>query len=519
MKPPKLPIDPQHVAAMQACVTHARALLDSAKAVQTTGNANVAYHLATLSLEEIGRRALMGVQHLADQQVVPPAWPKNHQHDHIKKLFWAFFGPEFYGNRLTAKGLTEMAGLAERIHGNRLAGLYVDNGEDGLSIPADAVLLEQAEELIGLAEARLGMAEAETVREDFTKADVELQAWFMTAVDDPEQRKQILSKGSMEKLAELKDAHAWGLWLKDLFDKAEAESQAAVAVEIERSRNVPDKKTKDKWKLRVRIICASHSIRPKVLTAWNEKTDWIKLTAVSGKKNELLIDFIFGDNVPVEALWYFGWGVARQFVVALNIATMGFWWWRMPEQIDRYHESVQDLENKAEVRIERRPSLKIDWGENRVLTIEDLARTAAVFAALPARDKQGKQTGLDYYVGGVTFLSLNDVHWQCEVQAFGNFFECLRHMMAQQGDWREGKPFEGAFVRFIGELFPEFDETARYVELCRAFDANDATNAKITLKEVSFIKLFCDAYFLHKIQPKAAEAMDARLAAGAQPSG
>ena len=201
MKPPKLPIDPQHVAAMQACVTHARALLDSAKAVQTTGNANVAYHLATLSLEEIGRRALMGVQHLADQQVVPPAWPKNHQHDHIKKLFWAFFGPEFYGNRLTAKGLTEMAGLAERIHGNRLAGLYVDNGEDGLSIPADAVLLEQAEELIGLAEARLGMAEAETVREDFTKADVELQAWFMTAVDDPEQRKQILSKGSMEKLA------------------------------------------------------------------------------------------------------------------------------------------------------------------------------------------------------------------------------------------------------------------------------------------------------------------------------
>jgi hypothetical protein len=51
----------------------------------------------------------------------------------------------------------------------------------------------------------------------------------------------------------------------------------------------------------VRIICASHSRRPKVLSEWNEKFEWIKLSAVSGKKNELLIDFIFGDNVTGHA--------------------------------------------------------------------------------------------------------------------------------------------------------------------------------------------------------------------------
>jgi len=63
--------------------------------------------------------------------------------------------------------------------------------------------------------------------------------------------------------------------------------------------------------------------------------EWIKL--VSSKKDELIIEFILRDNVPVEALWFFGWGLARHFVVALNIGTMGFWWWRMPEQISRYY--------------------------------------------------------------------------------------------------------------------------------------------------------------------------------------
>jgi AbiV family abortive infection protein len=500
----KLIPNPKLFAAMAACVDHARALLESAKAVHASGHPNVAYHLATLTLEELGRRALIGVQFIAQNEAVPPEWPKKHEQDHIKKLFWAFFGVEFSAQVLTAKSLQEMTELAERIHDIRLAGLYVDNNEEGLSIPADAVTKEQAEQLIDFAEARLGMAEAEKPREAITQEEVDLQTWFLTAVDDLEHRKMIFSKGSMEKLAELKNAQAWGRWLKDQFDGAEVQSREAVAREIERSRNAPTEKSKEKWKVRVRILCASHSIRPKALTAWNENSDWIKLTAVSGKKNELLIDFILGDNVPVDALWWFAWGVARHFVVALNIGSMGFWWWRMPEQISRFYESIRDVEAGLEMKIERRPSLKIDWGENRVLTIEDLARSAAVFAALPRRNPDGKTPGLDNYIGGLTFLSLNDIHWQCEVQSFGNFFECLRLMMEQHGDWKPGDPFEAAFIRFVDKLFPSFDEKDRYTALIRAFDANDLKSVKITLKEVSFIKLFCDAYILLKLLPKPA---------------
>jgi hypothetical protein len=238
--------------------------------------------------------------------------------------------------------------------------------------------------LIGLAEARLTKAEHAKLRDEISQEEADQQAWFLTATDDPEKRKQILSSGSLAKLAEFKDANAWVKWLKELFDKAQAESHEAAQREIERSRNLPDSGTKDKWRLRVRILCASHSIRANVLAEWNKQTPWITLTA--GKKNELIVDFTLKDNVPIEALWYFGWGLARHFVVALNIGTMGFWWWRMPEQISRYYDSINDLETGRELAVERVPNLKIDWGENRVFSKEDLARIAAVFVALPGPD-------------------------------------------------------------------------------------------------------------------------------------
>ena len=95
-------IDVKVVAAREACVAHARALLELARATQTAGHPNIAYHLATLTLEEIGRRALIGVQSIADKATVPPTWPKKHEQDHVKKLFWCFFGGNFFLEQITA---------------------------------------------------------------------------------------------------------------------------------------------------------------------------------------------------------------------------------------------------------------------------------------------------------------------------------------------------------------------------------------------------------------------------------
>jgi hypothetical protein len=133
--------------------------------------------------------------------------------------------------------------------------------------------------------------------------------------------------------------------------------------------------------------------------------------------------------------------------------------------------------------------------------MEDLCRVAAIFASLTPREQAGKQGSLDHYIGGLTFLALNDVHWQCELQSFGNFFESLRHMMAKHADWSEGQTFVPSFLKFIDELFPNFDEKERYAALIKAFDEKKLDGVIVTLKEVSFIKLFCDAYYIKRLPP------------------
>jgi len=497
---------------MQACVEHARALLESARAVQATGHPNIAYHLAVLALEELGRRELIAVQRISETRPAPPEWIHKHIGNHVQKLFWCVFGVAFSMGALNKETIESMQTFAQQTHAKRLAGLYVDHAEDKLAIPAEAISLDEAESLISLAMTRLDVATSERFRGPLSQDELDLQAWFLTATEDIEKRRMILGKVSMTKLAELKDAQAWVRWLKELFDKAEAEGRAAAEEELKRSREgLPRQGTKNKWKLRIRLFSQSHSIRPKAFSQWNKTSEWIRLSAVSGKKDQLLVDFILRDNVPVEGLWWFGWGLARLFVTALNIGTMGFWWWHMPRQISKFYESIDDMEKKMRVGVERSPSLKIDWGTNRVLTEGDLHLVAQCLTAMPGPGNTERHKPYDYYICGLTFLSLNDIHWQCESTVFGNFFESARAMMTQSGDWEPDTPFVPALMQFFDSLWPDMDERRRYIEIFEAFERKSVDTLTINLSEASFMKLFCDAYFLHKIRPAALSARPREL--------
>ncbi len=283
---------------------------------------------------------------------------------------------------------------------------------------------------------------------------------------------------------------------------SEHESRTAVERELKRPLPADGAPLKNKWRIRVRVLCGSHSIRPKSLSAWNKDVDWIWLNAVSGKKDQIDVEFMLLDNIPAQALWHYGWGLSRHFVTALNIGTMGFWWWRLPEQIDRYYTRMDDLENGKEMAVTRSPSLKIDWGENRVLTEEDLQRVKRCFLALPGPDEQAQQVAFGYYVGGITFLSLNDIHWQCEAQAFGNFFQCLRALMRDYGGWYPAtEPFRVAFLRFISGMFPKLDEANELANLCDSYETGNFEGVKVTLKETTFMKFFCDSYFMRDVEP------------------
>src|SRR5579884_852057 len=215
-------IDDKTVAAMQACVVHARALLDSARAVRASGHPNIAYHLATLALEEIGRRRLIAVQSLASGRPDPPAWPGKHTQDHIKKLFWCFFSTALSEEPVSARALEHLSGTATMIHENRLAGLYVEHGDDGLGVPDLAISPEQCDALFNLAQVHVEIAESEKLRENLPPEEIELQTWFLKTTEDVEKRRMIFSAHSLGKLAELKDARAWAQWIRAEFENADA---------------------------------------------------------------------------------------------------------------------------------------------------------------------------------------------------------------------------------------------------------------------------------------------------------
>lgn len=494
------------VLAMKACVTHSRAFTESARAVQMCLHPNIAYHLATLALEELGRRELIAIQRASAKQAVPPAWAWKHTESHIKKLFWCFFGASFFGEQLTTEKIQSMEKLARRIHETRLAGLYVDINADGLHVPTEVVDAKQADEIISLAEARIEMCEAANLRFDLSQEELEIQSWFIEKSEDTEARKMIFSSASLKKMAELKSGLKWVKWLKSLFEEAEVANLELAEREIQRGIQLREQDTlvlagKSKWRVRIRLYTQSHSIRPGVLSKWNKATEWIQLVPVSGKKDQLLVDIVLSEAVAIQSLWHFAWGVARAFVTALNIGTMGFWWWRMSDHISKYYEYIEDLEVKEKVGLERSPSLRVDWGKNRVLTENDLAIVSSCFAAIVSARGGGNEGPYNHYIGGVTFLALNDVHWQCENTVFGNFFLSIQEMMKETGDWKENESLTESLMNFLLDMFPTFDERYVYQELFEAFESGDVEQTKVTLKEASFMKLFCDAYFLQKIRP------------------
>lgn len=129
------------IARLEACTQHAKALLTSALAVLASGQHHIAYHLGVLALEEIGKRELIGVESMSEDRAdaVPPAWPKKHQLDHQQKLFWCFFGGSMFRFDITKEQFEGARDLSRSMHMKRLAALYVDVSEDGVSVPSLAV--------------------------------------------------------------------------------------------------------------------------------------------------------------------------------------------------------------------------------------------------------------------------------------------------------------------------------------------------------------------------------------------
>jgi AbiV family abortive infection protein len=488
---PMAPIDPDALKIIEACKSHARDLHRGAQILRDQNLPNVAYHLATLALEEIGKAQLIGMRAMSRKED-GSGWFEKQLDDHIKKLFWALWG-RMFSRRPNRNEIDSLRNLATTIHENRLRGLYVPSSPIDFLVPKDAVDATVLEPLMALADARIAM-EPPTPTGDYAPADLELLQWFSVVSDDSEKRKFLFSASSFDKMEEL-GAREWLKWLKAEIETNEAEARASLERELKRTEPSREEALEEKWQLKIRLVSQSHSIRPKDLKRWNERVTWVKLFPGAPKKNELIADFRLPKIIPLQGVWYVGLGYANTFVAALNIGTTGFFWWYLSSHTSTFYETLVDLENKMQGILGRSPELKIGW-PHAALDSATLDRVVLCFAMMPQPDERSKHEPFGHYLAGIAFIAKTDVFLQFEPQAYEAFAKSLKSGMALYGHQLTGEDFTTAFARFVEEKTSDDAFKAKHLNLIKASESKSTPVCAVTLSEVAELKLICDMYFI-----------------------
>lgn len=364
-----------HIARIRAaCVENAEELLNAAAVTaKQEGSNHIAYHLAALALEEIGKSSMIFMSSLRmhgdEERKRPVDWIE----DHERKLFWAIWSLRMDGSNPT-KGIQQAFEIAKHIHGARLAALYVDPRDpDARKRVSD----QDVETLLKLTEAQIELEKLKKPREmsEEDRADLD---WFFAATDDPYLKTIIFSKGSFEKQAEFEDTLGWVRWLKGIIEEHNQANIELAKEEMNRPAPKDEEGNEDKYEMTIRLKSWSHSIRQKPLTEWNKGVDKIKLYTGSGKA-ELLLKYIMPKRVTVQQAWQVGMQNSMLLVTDMNIGTAGFFWWYLPEFVSTYADNVMDVEKKAKMALARVPELKVSWG-NQALRFEDLTQVSIVFS-------------------------------------------------------------------------------------------------------------------------------------------
>jgi hypothetical protein len=237
----------------------------------------------------------------------------------------------------------------------------------------------------------------------------------------------------------------------------------------------------------------------------------IQLTATGkrvynkAKKDELRCVFLLPDAVTATGVWYAGWGMARAFVVSLNLATRGFFWWYVPSDTGGFYDEIWDLENNAGVQITEGPRLELDWG-NLVLKPADMIATSVAFSYLMKHMGLPQERPFNHYIGGLIFLSKVDFHLRGEINAMGAFGSALREALLVHGDWDGSSDYQAAAATAMSRILTDTGDFERHLALSAAVADIRAGGVPptVTLTEAIGMKLYCDLYLGARVNEWAA---------------
>lgn len=111
-----------------------------------------------------------------------------------------------------------------------------------------------------------------------------------------------------------------------------------------------------------------------------------------------------GDDVPVAGLWGLGFSLSLQFLIAINMATSGFWWWPPAPNQRRFAESIRDLEHGVGVELEA-GGFQVFQPPRPALTNVHTRSLVLCFTSLPHPNEPRAQAYI-FFLGGLAFISL-----------------------------------------------------------------------------------------------------------------
>lgn len=474
------------------CNQNAEDALIAAGLLSNKGVNHIVFHLSVLALEEIGKIFILWHNLNAEE-----TWDKDKLKipldDHIKKLFWAIWGPSFGKEKITKQSIDEIRGMASQLHNKRLDTLYINLIDANAS--AAKVSDKEASMIFGFAKTRLNLSRMEgEINENGKPSD--LLIWFNKMTDIPERRLFIFGNTAQEKLVELGNSEEWFAWLKDHFEKQDKILNEIALHELNKksSKNTEDRVPK--WKVKFKIISQSHSIRNNVLSSFNKRFDFIQLFR-GGDNHTLYIEATFDKSVLVSDLWQQGWMVSKLFVAALNVGTNGFFYWNTSVDLEKYYEEIRDLENNKKVSLTLQTKLTLGWHERKMaLTEKELYLSKITFEYFLAPTKKSDIYFIDDYMTGLAMFAKTDIHLRLEGEIFYQFYLSFKHAVVKYEACEESQIKEIGYSQ-IERLLKDKPEYERILDIGATLGKGQPDISEpITLKEVVSMKQYCGAYLL-----------------------
>lgn len=221
-------------------------------------------------------------------------------------------------------------------------------------------------------------------------------------------------------------------------------------------------------------------------------------------------------SLALERLWASQLLLSRLLVMALNVATLGYFWFHEPldadpKQSGRFWERLLNLETNQEIRADRKSPLRLEFGRPRVLERADLNRWITCFGHLLRINDAAKQEVCHRYLDGLAMIAKSDVHMAFEIQAVAAFYLALKAAMKAYGGLSDDEPFATALRRFVSEKFKTFDDADhldRLIGIGESINKGPVPHA-MNMNDVLVMKAICDVYLIHtfrKLDPPEEEA-------------